>query len=322
MIPVMPTLRDFLEKINIKAGILYDEPMSAHTTFRIGGPADALVAPADRASLLALLGAARREGIPCFILGGGANVVVADRGIRGIVVDTRLLSGTAREASGGDSLLVAGAGTVVDRLVEAAAGLGLAGLETFYGMPGSVGGAVFMNARCYEVEMADRLSWVEHVAPSGGAVERRALDPAEWSYKRSPFQDGGPCAGHVVLAAAFRLLLGDTAALRRAMGEKRADREAKGHYRLPSAGSVFKNDRKLGKPTGKILDELGMRGRRVGGAMVSEWHANIFVNAGGATAADLRALIELAQREARERLGVELEPEVLFVGDFQGDGGS
>jgi len=316
MIPVMPTLRDFLEKINIKAEILYDEPMSAHTTFRIGGPADALVAPADRAGLLALLGAARREGLPCFVLGGGANVVVADRGIRGIVVDTRLLSGINVEASGDGSLLVAGAGTIVDRLVEAACDRGLAGLENFYGMPGSVGGAVFMNARCYEVEMADRLAWVEHVALPGGAVLRRAFDPAEWSYKRSPFQAGGSCAGHIVLAAAFRLRPGDPEELRRVMAEKHSDREAKGHYRLPSAGSVFKNDRKLGKPTGKILDELGMRGRRIGGAMVSEWHANIFVNAGGATAADLRALIELAQREARERLGVELEPEVLFVGDF------
>jgi UDP-N-acetylmuramate dehydrogenase len=316
MIPVMPTLRDFLEKINIKAEILYDEPMSAHTTFRIGGPADALVAPAARADLVALLEAARLGGIPCFVLGGGANVVVADRGIRGLVVDTRLLCGIEEEGSGDRRLLVAGAGAIVDRLVEAAADRGLAGLETFYGMPGSVGGAVFMNARCYEVEMADRLAWVEHVPRDGGAVARRVLDPAEWSYKRSPFQEGGPCAGHVVLAAAFRLLSGDPETLRRTMAGKRADREAKGHYRLPSAGSVFKNDRKLGKPTGKILDELGLRGRRVGGAMVSEWHANIFVNAGGATAADLRALIELAQREARGRLGVELEPEVLFVGDF------
>lgn len=312
----MPTLRDFLEKINIKAEILYDEPMSAHTTFRIGGPADALVAPAGRADLLSLLAAALREGLPFFILGGGANVVVADRGIRGIVVDTRLLCGMEEEGQGGEGPLVAEAGLGVDRLVEAAAERGLAGLETFYGMPGSVGGAVYMNARCYEVEMADRLAWVEHLDPASGSVGRRGVDPAEWAYKRSPFQKGGPCAGHIVLAAAFRLCPGDPAALRRTMAEKRADREAKGHYRLPSAGSVFKNDRRLGKPTGKILDELGMRGRRVGGAMVSEWHANIFVNAGGATAADLRALIELAQREARERLGVELEPEVLFVGDF------
>jgi UDP-N-acetylmuramate dehydrogenase len=100
------------------------------------------------------------------------------------------------------------------------------------------------------------------------------------------------------------------------MRERRADREAKGHFRLPSAGSVFKNDRSLGAPTGKLLDGLGLRGRRIGDAMVSEWHANIFVNAGRASAADMRALIELARREARERLGAELESEVLTVGEF------
>jgi UDP-N-acetylmuramate dehydrogenase len=100
------------------------------------------------------------------------------------------------------------------------------------------------------------------------------------------------------------------------MRARRADREAKGHYRLPSAGSVFKNDRRFGRPSGRLLDELGLRGRRLGGAMVSEWHANIFVNAGGATAADMRELIELARREARDKLGVELEPEVLMVGEF------
>ena len=311
IILTMPTLRDFLEKINIRAHVLYDEPMSAHTTFRIGGPADALVSPATRADLLTLLATAASGGIPCFILGGGANVVVADQGIRGIVVDTSLLDGISVEEDPAGNLLVAEAGARVDGLVEAAAGRGLAGLETFYGMPGSVGGAVFMNARCYEVEVADRLAWVEHAAAAvrparagadtGGRAERRGLDPAEWSYKRSPFQPGGPCAGQVILAAAFRLRPGDEALLRGTMAEKRADREAKGHYRLPSAGSVFKNDRTLGRPTGRILDELGFRGRRIGGAMVSEWHANIFVNAGGATAADLRALIELAQREAREK---------------------
>jgi UDP-N-acetylmuramate dehydrogenase len=110
----------------------------------------------------------------------------------------------------------------------------------------------------------------------------------------------------------------DDAAARiaRVMRERRADREAKGHYRLPSAGSVFKNDRSLGAPTGALLDRLGLRGRRIGDAMISPWHANIFVNAGSATAADMRELIELAMREARERLGIELEPEVLMVGEF------
>ena len=215
-------------------------------------------------------------------------------------------------------LLAAEAGLSVDRLCEEALRCGLAGLEDFYGLPGSVGGAVYMNARCYEVEMADRLAWVEaaKAGPGGVEVERRPRAPGEWAYKRSPYQPGGPAAGDLVLKAAFRLRPGEPAAIEAAMRARRADREGKGHYRLPSAGSVFKNDRAIGRPTGKLLDELGFRGRRVGGALVSEWHANIFVNSGGATASDMRALIESAQREVRARLGLEIEPEVVFVGDF------
>lgn len=305
----MARLRDFLEKINIRAEVAWEEALSLHSSFRIGGPAEALVAPATREDLLALLAAARAESIPVFVLGGGANVVFPDRGLRGLVVDTRLLN----HIEVGGSLIVAEAGARVDGLCEACQAVALAGLETFYGMPGSLGGAVYMNARCYEVEMADRLSWVESALPDGSGVERRDLDPGEWAYKLSPFQPGQACAGRVILGAGFALAPGDPVAIGRTMAEKRADREAKGHYRLPSAGSVFKNDRSLGKPTGRILDELGLRGRRIGGAMVSKWHANIFVNAGGATAADLRALVDLARDEARRALGIELEPEVLFV---------
>ena len=199
---------------------------------------------------------------------------------------------------------------------------GLGGLEDFAGMPGSVGGAVFMNARCYGVEMSQVLAWVSS-ADADGRMQRRlvaaAAAAAEWSYKRSPYQPGGAAAGELIQEAAFRLEPADDAAaarIARVMRERRADRVSKGHYRLPSAGSVFKNDRAFGAPTGVLLDRLGLRGRRIGDALISPWHANIFVNAGRATAADMRKLIELAQREARESLGVELEPEILMVGEF------
>jgi UDP-N-acetylmuramate dehydrogenase len=260
--------------------------------------------------------AARAEGIPLFILGGGANLLVGDRGIRGLVLDTSALAGLDEGAAKSDGLLSAEAGLPVDRLCEAARERGLEGLETFYGMPGSVGGAAFMNARCYEVEMADRIAWVDLLRPGAREAERLPFSAADWAYKNSPFQPGGRAAGAAILAVAYRLGEGEPEAIGKVMREKRADREAKGHYRLPSAGSVFKNNHAFGRPTGKILDELGFRGRRIGGAMVSEWHANIFVNAGGATAADMRRLIELAESEAKARFGYELEPEVLMVGDF------
>ena len=265
--------------------------------------------------VIALVSAARAEGLPLFFLGGGANLLVGDRGIRGLVVDLRRLDALRLEPlPDGRTRIEAGAGTVMARLCEAALEAGLAGLERFYGMPGSLGGSVCMNARCYEVELAEILERVDYL-DTLGAEASLAPRAGDWSYKRSPFQAGGSAAGALVLGASFALEQGSVAGLGAVMREKRADREAKGHYRLPSAGSVFKNDRSLGRPTGRILDELGLRGRRIGDALVSDWHANIFVNAGRARAADMLALIELARNEAARRAGVALEPEVLFVGE-------
>ena len=312
----MPTLRDFLEKINIRARTSFDESMALHCSFGIGGPADALVRPLDPESAARLHAAARAEGLPLFVLGGGANILVGDRGIRGIVLDMGELDWVrVSPEEGGGALLAAGAGLGVDELCLEALCRGLGGLEDFAGMPGTVGGSAFMNARCYEREVSQVLSWVESAGPDG-ARARRPLDPNEWSYKRSPYQGGGARAGDLILGAAFALAPAEPAALAATMRARRADREHKGHYRLPSAGSVFKNDRSFGAPTGKLLDALGFRGRRIGAAAVSDWHANIFVNLGGASAADMRALIETARDEARSRLGVELESEVLMVGEF------
>ncbi len=291
--------------------------MSAHTTFKIGGPAEAFVRPGDAEAAASILAAARAEGLPVFVLGGGANILVGDKGIRGIVLDSSSLNSIRPEGEDG---LVAGAGLSIDELCLEALARGLGGLEDFFGMPGSVGGAVFMNARCYEREISQVLAWAGSVDAEGRRARREvAIDRGGWSYKRSPYQAGGQAAGELVLEAGFHLRnLSDeeVAATAAAMRARRADREAKGHYRLPSAGSVFKNDRALGAPTGRLLDSIGLRGRRIGDAMVSPWHANIFVNAGKSTAADMRKLIELAQAEAQEKLGSRLEPEVMMVGEF------
>ena len=322
----MPTLRDFLEKINIRGQYRLNEPLAPRCSFGIGGPADALVRPRDAASAARLFAAARSEGIPIFVLGGGANILVGDGGFRGIVLDMGDLTrideapavSPASETSGpagGGILIAAEAGLSMDLLCMEALCRGLGGLEDFSGMPGSVGGSAYMNARCYEREMSQVLGWIES-ARADGSVVRRAHSPGLWSYKRSPYQCGAGFEGELILSAAFILHPGEPSALAATMRARRADRETKGHYRLPSAGSVFKNDRSFGRPTGKILDELGFRGRRIGAAAVSDWHANIFVNTGGASARDMRALIELARDETRAKLGLELEPEVLFVGEF------
>jgi UDP-N-acetylmuramate dehydrogenase len=309
----MTTLRKFLDNCNIDADVAYDEPMSRHTTFRIGGPADAFVKPWNADAFSALLKAARNAGVPVAIIGGGANLLVADRGVRGIVASTEALRHTRLT---GEGALYAGAGVPVVELVHLALREGRSGLEFAAGLPGSVGGAVYMNARCYEHEFADVLAQVDFIEPAEFSPVSMNVDRDGWAYKSTPFMAGGSLAGGLITGATFSLVTGDREGIAGRMSELEADRTAKGHFDFPSAGSLFKNNRAFGKPTGKILDELGFRNRRIGDAMVSPKHANIFINAGRASAADMLALIEEAQSTARRAFGVELEPEVVRLGDF------
>jgi UDP-N-acetylmuramate dehydrogenase len=321
----MSTLSKILEKINTDLGysadIRYEESMTGHTTFKVGGPADVWVRPlGDSFPRYAeiLLKAARTEEIPVFFLGGGANLAVADRGIRGIVLDSTGWTGWEFEAPGtgaenGDMAEIfmrVRSGTPVDEAAEAAAREGWEGLDFLAGMPGTIGGAVWMNAHCYEASVSDVLMDTEFLSPNG--PEQVFRFGGDFSYKKSPFQS----RPGIILSARFRLRRGDSGGLLRNMEEHRRDRERKGHFRAPSAGSAFKNNRDFGKPTGKILDELGLRGLTVGGAAIAPWHGNIIINTGNARAADIRALTELAAGKAKAALGIDLEPEILFVGEW------
>lgn len=284
--------------------------MSAHTTFGIGGPADLYARPASTEEVLALCRLCRAEGLPFFVLGAGANILVSDRGIRGMVMDTGLLR--AVERRGGS--VSAGAGTPVSDLSTFAAEASLSGLQSFYSMPGSVGGSVWMNARCYGTSFADTLAQVEYVdAEDEPCVEEMAPRGDDFGYKSSPFQSRR-C---FITRATFALEASDPGEMRRAMEEHRADRERKGHFLFPSAGSAFKNDTAFGAPTGRIVDELGLRGYRIGGAAVAEYHGNIVANLGGALASDVLAVLRHVERVAFERRGLRLEREVLLVGDWE-----
>ncbi len=287
--------------------------MAPHTTLRIGGPADAFALPRTREALAALVAGARAAGLPVAVIGGGANLLVADRGVRGLVVST---AGLAAARLGHGASLYAEAGAPVVELCRMARAAGLSGLEFAAGLPGSLGGAVYMNARCYGAEFADVLTRVDYFLPEAGAFASVGMERGLWSYKRTPFMPGGSLEGAVVLGASIALAEGDESSIAAIMAERESDRLAKGHFDYPSAGSLFKNDRAFGRPTGALLDELGFRGRRRGDAMVSPKHANIFVNAGCATAADMLALIAEAQAAAKAAFGFELEPEVVLLGEF------
>ncbi len=293
----------------VDAAAKLDEPMAAHTSFRIGGPADLYVRPGSVDDLAQILRVCVRESIPFFLLGGGTNLLVSDRGIRGVVVDLCRLVGVAVDGA----VLTARAGTPISDVSEAACERGLAGLEFAYSLPGSVGGAVWMNARCYGSEVSDVLERVEYLdlaTMRPRAYEKRVED---WAYKRSPFQE----PGKVVLSAAFRLRAGNPSEMRALMQSYRSDRERKGHFLHPCAGSIFKNDRAFGAPTGQLIDSLGMKGTRIGDAQIAPYHGNILINAGAARAADMRALIQQVEDEVRRRLGFQLEREVVLAGDWE-----
>ncbi len=300
--------------------------MWAHTTFKIGGPADLYVRPRSVRALTEALDRLRSAGLPVFLLGGGANILVGDRGIRGAVIDMGLLSSIRTGAFGesadsdaeqicGQIALHAECGTSVSVLCEEALVRGLSGLENFYGMPGSVGGAIYMNARCYEDDVSSHIKEITYI-DAAGTLQEIAAASLSWSYKRSPFMPGEPLTGSTVGAATFILRPDNPQKIAERMRARLTDRMQKHHFDYPSAGSMFKNNRSFGKPTGKLLDELGLRGYRIGNAAISSWHANIFVNLGGATARDMRALIEHAQATVLAATGWRLEPEVLFVGEF------
>jgi len=303
-----------MEKINTEVALQgqlgFDEALAAHTTFRLGGPADVWVRPEPScfaAYSAALLRQARQEGVPVFVLGGGANIVAADRGIRGIVLDATAWTGCAFD---GHRVEVR-AGTEPDAAAEACAVRSLGGLAFLAGMPGTLGGAVWMNARCYGSAVADVLAETR-ILDEAFRPETVPFRPADFDYKKSPFQDRRV----LILSAVFTLTHRPEADLRAEMEAHRADRREKGHYRLPSAGSAFKNNHAFGQPTGKIIDELGLRGLQVGGARVADWHGNIIVNTGGATAADVRRLADEVARRVRAERGLQLECEILFVGDW------
>lgn len=286
--------------------------MSRHTSFRLGGPADLYATPQNAEQAARVFGLLNEMEVPTFILGAGANILVSDLGIRAAVLDLSALQGCSLSRTPGGSVVEARAGTAMSDVSSLALQRGLSGLEFIYSMPGSVGGSVWMNARCYGRSISEVLQSVEYVEPTG-VVATMEVKQDRFGYKRSPFQDRS-C---LILSATFALQPGDTAVMQQQMEAIKEDRERKGHFLYPCGGSIFKNNREFGNPTGKLIDSLGLKGRCNGGACVSELHGNIIVNTGSATAQEVLQLIRLLESEVRGAYGFRLDREILLVGQWQ-----
>lgn len=293
------------------------EVLAPYTTFKIGGPADLYYEATNADELAAALLAAREHGVPCFLLGLGANILIGDKGFRGLVVRNlarrvEVFPETAR--------IRAESGTVVwPDLIETAIARGLSGLEHYPGIPSTVGGALWQNLHFLSPAPArERTMFIAEVTREAEILtiegERKTEDVGyfEFGYDDSILHH----RPDVVLSATFQLAPGDPAVLRRIVGENLAWRRER-HPPLdtePSAGSIFKKIQGIG--AGRLIDECGLKGARIGGALVTHRHANILINAGGATAADVRALIAHVQEVVERRTGYRLEPEIGFVGEF------
>ena len=300
------------KKINLPCPVSYNEPMSLHTSFRIGGSADMYITPQSLEQAARVYGLLNDQEIPTFILGAGANILVSDLGIRAAVIDLSRLRGSSLSRTDRGATIEALAGTAMSDVSALALEQGLSGLEFIYSMPGSVGGSVWMNARCYGRSISEALVSVKYAEPSGEIVTMQ-VDKDRFSYKRSPFQR----YRRLILSATFALESADAQAMRERMESIKQDRERKGHFQYPCAGSIFKNDRAFGNPTGKLIDSLGLKGRCIGAACVSEQHGNIIVNTEAATAEEVFRLIRLLEDEVYRAYGLRLEREILLVGQWQ-----
>lgn len=280
-------------------------PLAEVTSFRIGGPADLFLVAEDESELGFAIAAADRDAVPVFCLGSGTNLLVSDRGIRGLVI--KLGAGFARILIDGLEVQ-AGAAAQFGDLARQTTERGLAGLEFGEGIPGSVGGGLVMNAGAFGGEIARVVTIVRGVGHGGAPL---SLTPQEvgFAYRRTALP-----RGFTITSVSFRLAAGDRAALRGRVDEIHDRRMSRQPSGMPNAGSIFKNP--PGGFAGRLLEEAGLKGARAGGAAFSEQHANFIVNLGGARAREVCELMELARERVRARTGVTLEAEVRLVGDW------
>ena len=282
------------------------EPMSRHTTFRIGGPADFYLCPHSTKEVQEIVEICKEENLPYFVLGNGSNLLVSDKGYRGVVIQ---LWKNFSDITVKDCCIQAKAGALLSKVAVEALEAGLTGMEFASGIPGTIGGAAFMNAGAYGGEMKDIIKSVK-VLDTQGEVRILPKEELKMGYRTSIVKE----KGYTILSVELELSKGNREEIRNTMEDLKERRTSKQPLEMPSAGSTFK--RPEGYFAGKLIMDSGLRGFSVGGAQVSEKHCGFVVNKGGATAMDVLNLIREVQRRVKEQFGVDLETEVRFLGEF------
>lgn len=282
-------------------GIVKDEPLKNHTTFKIGGNAAYFVTPSDASEIAYALSEAEKYGIRTLIMGNGSNMLISDKGFDGAVIFIGEKMGSIELI--GENTVKAGAGALLVKVCNEALSASLTGMENLYGIPGSVGGCLYMNAGAYGSEMKDVVVSCEYIDKNGNICSVNT-DEMELSYRKSVFCE----TESVIVSVTFSLKKGEKDSIRSKMEECMRKRRDKQPLEYPSAGSVFK--RPQGHFAGALIEQCGLKGKNIGGAQVSEKHAGFIINTGNATQSDVSALIELCKKTVFENTGVQLETEI------------
>lgn len=298
-------LLDKLQSL-VQRAVLVDEPMSKHTTWKIGGPADYYVRPSSKAELAALLKLIHQEGLPFIVIGNGSNLLVGDKGIRGVVIK---MSGSYSRRIWREEGVEAQAGAMLPTLAIEAAERAFCGMEFAAGIPGSIGGAVRMNAGAYGNNIGEYVTQVEAIEYNG-TIKIISAEELSFAYRESNLFD----LEAIVSSVTLRLPFGNREQSLEKIQELLRLRSLKQPLEFPSCGSVFRNP--ANDHAGRLVEIAGLRGMQIGGAAVSKKHGNFIVNVGGARARDVRALIADVQKRVEDFSGIHLEPEVKFVGEF------
>lgn len=315
---------DFLASMLKVAKIPFteNEALAPKSTFKVGGSARLYISPRTPEELEATISAVRSAEIPYFITGGASNIVYPDGSYEGAIINTQAIKEIIFDADqlapDGSALVTCQCGLPMAAFVDFCTRKNLSGAEQFAGLPGTVGGAVYMNARCFDRSISDILFSTTHIEFEGQKARQIELpfNPSEWDYKKSPFQKTSEKDQLYITSATFKLTaVGEDAHDKIAANCKKyiAERVDKGHFKYPSAGSVFKNNHAFGAPSGKLIDDCGLKGLTIGGAQIAPFHGNFIINIGNATAADIRALVQAAQKAVYDKFGFDLEPEIIFI---------
>lgn len=305
-------VKAFAESNGLSQVLKFDEPMAAKTTFKIGGSAAVFAEPEDFMQFVKILQFVRSENIHFIVLGGASNIVFCDECYQGVVISLLKFNEISMmPLSNEECLVTCGAGASMGQMVNFCAKNKLEGMEAFAGLPGTIGGALYMNARCFDFSISQFFTSAKYFDLDDFSTYELNYIPEQWDYKVSPFQK----SSKIILSASFRLKKSnknqeELAALCHSFIE---ERKSKGHFKYPSAGSVFKNNRAFGAPSGKIIDECGLKGLREGNAQIAPFHGNFIVNLGGASQKDVKKLVDITVNKVMQLKGLLLETEIIFI---------